>query len=326
MDEKKAKKELAVGKITCYAVIPDTFLDSVMYGYNDTQITIVTGNGQKNFIDQIITELSEIISVYINHAQTTAFSVEKMIIEQHRMDEYSKLMKDINFSYVDFVLSRNDFAIIEKKTEKKDVIFSLYYLCSLVLFLLMHISIITGSFFSKRNPSSRFFYKSKGIPVWIQLICEFFGYSFIFFVCSILILISFYFVCKSKTVNIFLPLIDNTIELKFLTLFFKLIPLFMMICILQFVSFEFISDISNGILFQFLLILFLCFFGGCFYPLSFFSKPIEIIGNFSPIGNCLTYLINSVTNKEFSLQMTVCFLYSAFFVLLLFFKRNSYEK
>ena len=196
MDEKTAEKQLNAGKIMCYAVIPDTFLDSVMYGYNDTQITIVTGSGQKDFIDQIIQELSEIISIYINHAQSAAFSVEKIIIEQNRMEEYDKLMTDINFSYVDYVLSRSDFAIIEKKSNSKEISFSLYYACSLVIILLMHISIITCSFFTKRNSSSRLFFKSEGLSVGLQMLCEYSVYFFIFTICSILILFFLYLLCR----------------------------------------------------------------------------------------------------------------------------------
>ena len=326
MDEKTAEKQLNAGKIMCYAVIPDTFLDSVMYGYNDTQITIVTGSGQKDFIDQIIQELSEIISIYINHAQSAAFSVEKIIIEQNRMEEYDKLMTDINFSYVDYVLSRSDFAIIEKKSNSKEISFSLYYACSLVIILLMHISIITCSFFTKRNSSSRLFFKSKGLSVGLQMLCEYSVYFFIFTICSILILFFLYLLCRFGIIKDF-PIYEKTNpELGMILLFFKLIPLFIMISLIQFVSYEFISDLSNGILFQFLLILFLCFFGGAFYPLSFFSKPIEIMGKLTPAGNCLSYLINSIMHKDFTFQMLLCIFYSLILSLLTLFKRNPHER
>ena len=70
---------------------------------------------------------------------------------------------------------------------------------------------------------------------------------------------------------------------------FALIPLVILIvCFAKFI-FEVSGNLLNGSLLYFFLTLILCYFGGCFYPVSTFPEFFQNIASWLPSGIALNY-------------------------------------
>ena len=83
---------------------------------------------------------------------------------------------------------------------------------------------------------------------------------------------------------IFVPV--SKIFPPFLSVVFALIPLVILIvCFAKFI-FEVSGNLLNGSLLYFFLTLILCYFGGCFYPVSTFPEFFQNIHNITLLKKC----------------------------------------
>ena len=84
--------------------------------------------------------------------------------------------------------------------------------------------------------------------------------------------------------NCFVPEFKNLTAYGYFDMFVKMIPGILAICSLQFLVYEFCSDVITASLLQFVASMGLAYISGCMYPISFFPESMQRIAVYTPFG------------------------------------------
>lgn len=316
--EEEAKKLLRKNKISAYVIIPQGFVEAVEVGQNDVKVTFVTAAGSQGIESILKEEVSNIVSTLLANAQAGIFAMENIAYQKIPYETLSSYVYDLNFKYIDWTLSRQNLASIVEKPLSASLSIQGYYLCALLISFLLFFALCAVHLFCGEKNDCYKFFASKGIKSFSQVFCEWFSY-FLLMMCSTLIIFLFLtFIFKFK----FLTLAEwqYTGFLKgLLILFLHTVPLCILFSSLHFMIFEILPNTVSCTLCIFLTSFFLCFFGGCFYPLDFFSSFLQKLGKVLPSGKALLFLSHGIlsdsfSQKDFFTTFAFLILYSAIFI------------
>ena len=151
--------------------------------------------------------------------------------------------------------------------------------------------------------------KERGLSPFRQILLENLAF-FLFFFSFLIILLIVIFVPVSKIFS------------SFLSVVFALIPLVILIvCFAKFI-FEVSGNLLNGSLLYFFSTLILCYFGGCFYPISTFPEFFQNIASWLPSGIALNYGASLLKGKTIVPELFGLLGYSVAFLAFTIFYRQ----
>ncbi len=252
--EEAAKSEFKKGNIDIYAVIPDGFIDSIIYGHNK-RVKVFLNGSQTPLGSKIISDLLTGVSSLITDTQAGIYSYHdfykyylKNYTQQRAEDEYQ-----LNFEYARLILNRENLFSIEVQDSSSLLPLHLRYLCKLLVLLLFLWTLCPAFLYISPDNAMLKMLRARGYNIFLLTVKDF---------CSCQLLLTCSFLLPGL---LFLFLSKNT-GLTLLMLY----PTTFFISALVIFTSQLSRFLPAVLLLNFLIALFFAA-----YPQNFFLKTIE---------------------------------------------------
>lgn len=318
MTEEEAKKALSDGDIPVYIVVPENFVEDISEG-RDAKLKMV-GRGTQGIGGIIITELADVISVYINSSETAIYAMQEYAWDKGNTEAYRSTADAFFMLEAENLFSRDSALepILVGVGNGSSVIG--YYTCSIFLLFALLMGISFCSIFIRRKKDIDRVLYSQGVYPWKQVAAEYLCY--VFMVLVIMTLIVGALTIAATSMGIKLTLWSKTPhELRWLStaqiiwqLYLKWIPCIVMIAALQYLIYELADGIVSSVLGQFLMAIGLGYTCGLFYPISFFPIVMQKGSAILPIKVAMDYCQSTLKWEMDIIHLIIIVLYSLAFI------------
>ncbi len=311
MTEEEAKRQLKQGKLTAYAIIPDGFIDSVNMGENK-QIYYAANNESTAVGTIMVHELLDMISKSVTESQNAIYGAQHFLIEQEMWDVYTDKVNELYLGLVATILNRTDLYGVKIFGISNGLSLTEYYLTAILILFLSLWGITCSTLFIKKNKSLTGFLKARGYQLHTQVLGEYISYLVLMIVNVFMMLFPIMLIMKMLDIC---P--GNWADNSFTSLFLfalQLIPVMMVIAALQYLLYEFVSEMVSGIVVQFLTAIVLTYLSGCFYPVTFFPEGIQKLASWLPTGASMDYAGKCMLSVAPLKEMGVLSLYLVLFL------------
>lgn len=292
MDEEKAQRALERGEISGYMIVPEDFLESVMYGDN-SKITFVTGTGQHGLGTMLARELADTVSVMLTETQSGIYAFSRFARQERETQSLDKQIFRLNLRYFDVVLPRADVYEIDTPDSTSFLSVQGYYLCSALLLFFLFFGTASSYLFIRREDSLGRMLAVRGRGALGQTlseygaVCVMTGLSYAAVAAALL--------AVSAGMGVTVPELEGQgIQAGFtaLLLMALLVPV---VSALQYFLCQLVRSLAGGVLLSFCCVVGLAYLSGCFYPMSFFPPAIQEISAWLPTALLLEYLQRVLT-------------------------------
>ena len=319
MTEEEAKQAFASGDISAYLLVPEGFIDSVVYGENK-QLTYVTNEAAQDIGGLLINELVGSISQMITMTQTSVQSMQSYMLEHDMRDGLWEATEGINIAYIEVVLNRMDMFELEELGISNSISFTGHLFTGILVLLMLLWGINSVSLLVRSENSLLKILHTRGLNSRKQVLSEVGAYLVLqcasllcVFICVIIIKAAFGLSIREWDV------LEAGEKLLFVV---KLVPVVMLTATMQALLYELVTNVVTGVLLQFVVAVSMAYVSGCIYPLSFFPEALQVLGAYSPIGVALRYLQKNLTYRNGWGEFCIMILYILLFVGLHIWKRN----
>ena len=290
MEENDARSELEAGNLAAYVVIPEGFTDAALEGRVLT-IDYVTTVGSRGLVSMFKEEITTVISDIVLSCQRGMYGIEGALKPLNM--KYGSHMNKLSRSYVELVLLRSATYELDELALRDKLGLEGNLFCGICIVLFALATLPFGQLLIKHDLSLDRLLASKRKGVMYCTTLEYFAF-FVGFVLVILVSLRLS-VFVLEIVGIDLGwLLGQFSVLKLL----KLLPALLMISSFAFLIYGLSDNLVSGILIQFFVSVFMCFLGGCMYPVAFFPDALQMVARWLPhyaARNCVTELLSGVT-------------------------------
>lgn len=287
MTEEEARRALAAGELTAYVEVPEGLVDSIVTGANDQPIRFVGAAGQQGISGILIQELTNVVTTLITRSQSAIYGMQRVLNNHGMGDQWWEATEQLNLRFIDMVLGRTGLAELELIGTTGDLSTQGYYLCAMLVFFLLLMGILSSPLFSRRNRELGRLMASKGVGAFRQVAAEYLSCLLLGLCCLLGVFLALGVTISGEFLEI--P------EWKWLGaealagFFVRLLPVVATIVAMQFLFYEMVTGMVNGILLQFICGISMAYLAGCFYPPGFFPDGVRLIGTLLPAGLALRY-------------------------------------
>lgn len=311
MSEEEAEDAFARGELYAVMRVPEGLMDAVVSGENDSLITYTPAEGQKGLGTMVMGEITRIASTLVTSSQSAIFAMQRVLIEEGRVDEVNRATDRLNLSLINLVLSRNGFGEVEILGYADGLSMELYYFCSVFLLLLLFAGLMNCAFFARRSMALARFLKARGVGAFGQILGEYLTYLGLVFLGLFSLSLPMAFLLERERIGI--PEWEGMGAFPFWGFLRTLFPVVLMFAAMQFFLFEAAEGMVNGILLQFLCGAGMGYLAGYFYPAAFFPERMRMIGGFLPTGAAARYVEEGLFGGASAGAATAVFVYLAGF-------------
>lgn len=296
LTENEAASLLRRGELQAYVVIPEGFYESVDSYRNDVQITYVSTSGAVGIGTVMMNEIAEVISRLLTESENAVYGMQvyagSASAGSLTPEEISELGYALTGRYGAAILRRDGMYEVTETGLSDALSFRGYYLCALLVLLLLFLSVPFGSLYTSRDRSLTRLLRLRGISCFAQAAAEYLVY------CAAVLLLCLLFLplCGlligaggfqipelSHAAAGALPP-DTGAALRMLSLVPPLVPAVLVICSASFLLYELFTGALPGILIQIFAALFFAYLAGCFYPVSYFPEKMRLAADLLPAG------------------------------------------
>ncbi len=294
LTEPEAREQLEKGKLAAYVIIPDDFVDGIMYG-DVKSVTYVTTQGSVGMGTLFKEEISRVVSRIVVESQKGVYGMQKLM-RNYGLSGISKHTDAMNLQYFSLILNRTTVLETEVIGISDNLSLAGYMTCGILVLLLLLFGISCCPLFVKKDMSlPSLLCASRQNPL-LQITGEYIGY-FLLMLANLAVILGAVIVAAGDAIKI-IPELDGMGPTELLWLVVRAIPAMLAITALQFLLYELSSSIVSGVLLQFLCAVSLGYISGCFYPIGFLPKTIQTIARFTPSGMARRYLSDLLTLRE----------------------------
>lgn len=313
LDEQEAIKKLEQGELKSYIKVPEGFLESILRGELEP-LLYVSPMGNQMLSGMIVNEVVKAVSLLMRDTQNAVFAMQDYIKEQGFLSEYSRHTNAISIRYLDFILDRPSvFALEQLGISGNQSSMQAYYVCSFsVLFLLLW-GMVGCPIFIKRDIALIKMLQATGQKAVVQVVGEWIAY--VIFMFGNIVVLFLLFAISATVIEFTLPEWSDSMIKEIICYAISFLPVLLLISSFQMLLFEVSSEFVSGILLQFLCAIGLGYLSGCFYPISFFPKSIEILANVLPTKIAIDYLSQTLLSQSNILPLASILGYMGFFLL-----------
>ena len=313
LDEQEAIKKLEQGELKSYIKVPEGFLESILRGELEP-LLYVSPMGNQMLSGMIVNEVVKAVSLLMRDTQNAVFAMQDYIKEQGLLSEYSRHTNAISIRYLDFILDRPSvFALEQLGISGNQSSMQAYYVCSFsVLFLLLW-GMVGCPIFIKRDIALIKMLQATGQKAVVQVVGEWIAY--VIFMFGNIVVLFLLFAISATVIEFTLPEWSDSMIKEIICYAISFLPVLLLISSFQMLLFEVSSEFVSGILLQFLCAIGLGYLSGCFYPISFFPKSIEILANVLPTKIAIDYLSQTLLSQSNILLLASILGYMGFFLL-----------
>lgn len=313
MEEEEARSALQGENLTAYIVVPENFVMNAFYG-DVGRLKYVTRHGTAMMGDFIKEEVLDVVSVILVESQRGVYASGNLARDLLEGRKYGEVTDLAAMKYVNLILERNklfDTEIVEG-VDGVNIITSVF--CGATVFVLLLFGIGTAGVLGCKNDSLSMSLRARGFGVFGQMLCEYFSLFIVLSIAAGVMLGGTVFFFGEKLSDI----IGYDIGKGFLISVFLSLSMHTAFLLLVF---EMTDGIMAGALTHFFVSLFLCYFSGCLYPLTFFPVALQELSAFMPTGCARSVLIGSLTGNDVKNDLIVLGIYLALFICLCVFFR-----
>ncbi len=301
MTESEARFMLSSGKISAYIIVPEGFVEAASHG-DVMQLDFVTldvsGGITSVFKEEILTAVSRMLV----HSQKGIYAMQELALSNGLRENYAKNTDELVLRYFNLILKRPSILKLDVRGVSDGVDFVTYLLCGLAVLCLSLFGIPYSALFIRTDNSLHRLAASRGFAIWKQTLCELFAYL------AAVLTTAF---CVLATLSL-MHFISIEVALH---IFAVCIPAVVLVAVLQFFAFAVADNIASGVILQFLGAIVLSYVCGCVYPISFFPKTLQLIGNVLPLGVARSYIISAVCGDVDVAALVITAVYSLLLVL-----------
>lgn len=317
-DEEKAKALLQKGEIAAYAVIPDDFIDSLVYGKIE-KIKYYTTADSIGISAIFEKEVTQVVSDILVQSQKGVYGLANAMTDNGAGYDAVNKMNELCVDYIDLIINRTSMGNNEIIGVADGLSIQCYFLCSIATLLMFLFGITFISIYVKSDKSLNKIMYANGATAPKQILCEYSAYFLLMYLLVALTAVSFSMVDGLRSM---IPEFEFMGFNEGLTFAVKLIPLVAMISAFHFMLFELTSDIVSGVMLQFVTSVSLAYISGCLYPIYFFPETVQNISVFLPVGAARSYISECMVQKPLSFSFIAVILYFVLFLLLTMYIRN----
>lgn len=282
MSETEAEAALSRGELTTVVRVPDDFLDSIVYGENDTYVTYSAPSGQTQLGYMVMGEIADVASTLVTASQSAIYGMQRTLYEQEGADRVGVETDKFNLMLINLVLSRSGFSEVEILGYAEGLSLEAYYFCRVLLLLPLLAGLSGGVFFLHRKSALAGMLQAGGVGALSQIVGEYLAY--LGFLCAGFLLPVFLLARGLERELFLLPEWEGMGAAPFLALLPSLFISAAMFASLQFFLYELADGIVNGLMLQLLVGVGMAYLAGYFYPTAFFPERLRAAGSFLPTG------------------------------------------
>ena len=276
MEEDEAKEKLLAGKIYGYVLIPDGFLESIIYGENKP-LTYVSANNPASLGPVLTNEIVQVVGKLVIQSQNGIYGLIDIANEYHVSSaQLDEAIVDANIKYISAVLGRDGFYEITYAGEEIGLSYQEYYTCAFIIILIMLWGMACATMLIRQNMSLLRILKSKGYSVGTMVLGDYI--PFLLMICC----------------NAGLLLLVGTGSVD---LFVNMLPMILMLCAMQFLLYELASNVISGVLMQLFVTILLSYASGFFYPIYSLPEFMQKVSAFLPTGIAFQYFSEILQGK-----------------------------
>ncbi len=293
MTQEDARRAMKQGKIAAYVIIPDDFIGAAIRG--DVQkIKYVTTSSSIGITSIFKDEMLSAISVMLVESQNGTYGMQNALVSNGiTQDQYSHMDK-LSMEYLSLILGRSSTYEEEILGVSDQMSFAGYMLSGISVLMLFLCGVSCCHLFVKKDMALPKLLRAKGHSALGQVLGEY-GAYFLLMLVNVCILVGAV-VTFAPGLTAMIPELADFSRGDLLLIPVLFIPALLLITAIQFFLYETASNVVNGVLSQFLTAIALCYVGGCFYPINFYSEPIQLLAKFLPSGMARSYLSACMTD------------------------------
>lgn len=284
-DAEEANAALRAGDISAYVLITDEFVDSLNALSNDVNLEYFATSGQRGITSVMMDELADIASNLVVSSEKGLLALEQeMKNAGYPAEAINPQVDRALLLYVGVMLARGDMVEVQELGVSDGLSTEEYYKISLSLFFMLLLTFCSISFFLRRRKAGYQFLAAKGLGPAGQVLGEFLPYYLLNLFCGEIVI---GYVIKDR---------------------FNIAVATVLFSALGFAIFEVVSGVINKILAAFILYMGMSYISGYFYPRSFFTDVLQVIGRYLPTGVAFSYMEQGEGSLMMVLGYTVVFL------------------
>jgi hypothetical protein len=254
------------------------------------------------------------VSVILVESQRGVYASGNLARDMIEGRKYGEVTDLAAMEYVNLILARNKMFETEmvENVDGVGIIPSVF--CGAVVFILLIFGIGMSAVLDGRNDALSVTLRAKGMGFFRQMLCEYIALFLVLAFAAALLLggmIGFFGEELSSVLGYELGM--EFIGAALLCL--SLLAAFLLLV------FEITDGIMSSSLTYFFASLFLCYFSGCLYPITFFPTALQKISAFVPTGCARNILIGVLTGSKIRSHLPVFGFYLVLFILLSVFFR-----
>lgn len=297
MEESQAKKDLAMGRISAYIVVPEGFVENVLSGtvLPLRFVSTVGSSGMSSIVQQ---ELTDAISQVLLDAQKGVYGMYQVTGERglYRASGMDKMA----VKYAEYVLARDQLYRVQVLGIGDGLDLRAYLLCGFLVLFLMLSCLPFASLLIRRDVALGKMLTARGRSAFLQTACDFGSYA-LGYVIMVLV---------AACLGLCLP------ELRtFGKVLLYALPAAVLAASFSYFLYSLANDLIGGVLLQFFATLGMCFVSGCLYPVFFFPSGVQKMAAWLPAGVARQSLAAAVTGQVDWWSMAVLIGYSTAFFL-----------
>ncbi len=287
LDLEEAERQMLLGTLSTYIIIPDGFVNSLDTGANDRKIVYVTGAGDLGISGTLLKETVDSVSKIIESAQASFFGAYDLINTVEDKNLKTKIEAVIEDDMTSALVGAVGMVGTESLGMSNSLSFIGYYFCAIELIFLSFSGLSFTSFFTRRNRELRKICLIHGCNNAKQVISEYIAFSVFQMICFLIVAVITYFTLSIS--GLYIRELSLDLLSNFSDFIIKMIPVCLMFYSLQFFIFELTGDAISAIVAQFITALGLGYLSGFYYPVSFLPEKLTGITKYFPTGAALNY-------------------------------------
>ncbi len=297
--------------LDAFVFFPANFFEHARSGRIET-LDFVTRPGAA-ITDVLKEEVTRVISQILVQSQKGVFGLGYALRDQG--EKAAPLAHDLSLRYLALLLERDELFEMVVLGEGEGLSLSAYFFCSAAVFVLFLLGSAFLPFFCRRETSLYRVLSANGVGAFSQMAGEGLAYLLGLSLVTLLFswIVSFVMTFTSPVAPFYSLAINGLLE--GVVIFSALFPVVLLCGSFHFFLYELTSSPVFSALLQLFASLFLCFFSGCLYPVTFFPDILRSLSSFLPPGAARSYLASFFSGKFSVSHLGIMLFFTASFFL-----------
>ncbi len=309
--ETEAAAMLKSGGLFGYIVIPDGFVQSVVSGENK-KLTYVADNSPASFGPLLMNEIVKMVSDLIVEAQSGIYALWDVGHEANVKDIQSYADR-LNLKYIALTLDREAYYTVEFIGIGEGLRLTTYYFHAFFILLMMLWGMTCVTLRVRTDMSMPRLVKFRGVGAVGQTLCDYLPFFLVIYIGALLLTV----LTAVLGPKIGVTAIDCPWNVGgWIMHAVKLIPAVAVISALQYLLYEFCTNVISGVLVQLVATVSFGYASGFFYPLSSYPLSVQRIAEYLPTRAAFGFTTTQFCNNNNQSATMLCLLYTAVFLVL----------